>query len=199
MGNGSLDSQPEVLGSRPLATTLEHHSETDVYAAMEALSNDDIRYLVAFARWRILGARGKADEADENDLFSLAITQTLKLKRKWKLGITLRNHIISCMRSIADRRFKKAAGNIELAPEHPGPPFVPEAVLDARTNVNRLHQELADDGLALQVLETMNDGLSPRKAQKLLNMPAKVYQAARKRIRRRAESLFGLSRGKRYA
>jgi hypothetical protein len=192
MANGSLDSGFE-MPETPVPSSLPvYHSEAEVIAALEALSDDDIRYLIGFARWRILGLRGKADEADENDLFSLAVLQTFKLKRRWKCGVTLRNHLISCMRSIANGRFKRARRNTELLPEHPAPPFRPERALDATANVNRLWYELTGDAIAQQVLTTMYDGLSASEAQKLFRMPAKVYLAARKRIRRRAARLFGL-------
>jgi hypothetical protein len=193
MGSGSLNSPQEGSGSTSPASPLpKYHNDDEVRAALGALSDDDIKYLVGFARWRILGIRGKADEADETDLLSIALSQTFKMKRKWRRGVKLRNHIIFCMRSIANRRFKKGDQNTQLSPEHPGPPFMPERGLDAKMSVERLREALADDSIALQVLETINDGLSPQKAQKLLKISSKVYQAARKRIRRRAEKLFGL-------
>lgn len=64
----------------------DYHGEAEIAAAFEALTDDDICYIVGFIRFRILGLRGKADEADADDLFSEAVLQTKLLKRKWRKG-----------------------------------------------------------------------------------------------------------------
>lgn len=214
MGSGALKPrrimpEPPLLSSSPASPL--HHTEAEIIAALDALSDTDIRYLVGFARYRILGLRGKADEADADDLFSEAVTQTLNVRRnlkappasspevparrrgirKWKRGVSFRNHLIACMRSNANSRFKRASRNVELPPEHPAPSSDPEHVLDAITNVKRLRDHLREDAVADEVLTTLLDGFSPKLARELLHMRPEVYEAARKRIRRLAEKLLG--------
>ncbi len=191
MGQGDLDphenvSEPDLPPREPLP-----HTEEDVLAALAELSDTDIRYLADFARRRILGIRCKADEADADDLFSEAVTLTLRHFRKWKLGVSFRNHLIGCMRSIANGRFKRARILFELPPDHPDACPAPERILDAKAQVERLRAELGQDAVAQEVLTTLFDGLMPKQAVEILQMRDKVYQAARKRIRRLAEKLFG--------
>jgi DNA-directed RNA polymerase specialized sigma24 family protein len=193
MGNGASNPHRNTPESPWLPSSPANQSEAEIIAALEALSDTDIRHLVGFARYRILGLRGAADEAEADDLFSEAVMQTLKLKRKWKRGISFRNHLIACMRSIASSRFKRASRNVQLSPDQPDhfPALI--LILDAETKVHRLRGqlELAKDATAQQVLATLFDGLSPKQAQELLHMRPEVYQAARKRIRRLADKLFG--------
>lgn len=185
MGSGALNPRRKIPESPSLSSPPEVHTDAEVIAALDALSDTDIRYLVAFARRRILGA-------DPDDLCGDAIVQTLKLRRKWRRGVSMRNHLIACMRSIASSRFRRAIQQIELPPDQPGPFSPPELALDARANAKRLREELlrTKDAVALAVLDTVSDGLAPKKAQELLSMRPKVYDAARKRIRRLADKLF---------
>ena len=176
--------------SGPLKTPDEYHDEADIIAALNELSDKDIRYLVGFGRYRILGARGAADNADAEDLFSEAVAQTLKLKRKWKRGVTFPNHLLACMRSIADNRFKHARRHVELALELPAPAGIDLiAAMDAGVNIMRLQEGLENDSIALSVLETMLDGCVAAQAEQRLRISSRVYWAARKRIRRLAQKL----------
>jgi DNA-directed RNA polymerase specialized sigma24 family protein len=196
MGSGAFNPRrkmpdPSFPPLTPLAPL--NHTEAEITSALNALSDAEIRYIVGFARYRILGLRGKADDADADDLFSEAVLQTMKFKRKWKQGISFRNHIIACMRSIASNRFKQANQNTELPPDHPASPSPAlERVLDAKSNVKRLHDGLRGDAMALDVLLTLFAGHSPKEAQALLHMRPKVYEAARKRISRLAGKMFGI-------
>jgi DNA-directed RNA polymerase specialized sigma24 family protein len=170
---------------RSLPSSAEYHTEAEVIAALEALTDTEIRYLVGFARCRILGA-------DPDDLCSDAIIQTLKLRRKWRRGVSMRNHLIACMRSIASSRFKRAIRHCELAPDQPAPFSAPELSLDARADVKWLTEVLLRkrDAVALAVLDTLSDGLKQKQAVEHLQMRHEVYEAARRRIRRLAEKLF---------
>jgi DNA-directed RNA polymerase specialized sigma24 family protein len=199
MGSGALNPRRKMAESLLPPSPPTHHTEAEIISALTALSDTDIRYLANFARYRILGIRCKADEADADDLFSEAVLQTLKFKRKWKRGVSLRNHLIACMRSIASSRFKRAGRNVELPHDQPAPFSAPELILDARAQSERLRLQLTKDATAQEVLTTLSDGLPPKQALEILHMRPKVYQAARKRIRRLAEKLFGPLKETRHA
>jgi DNA-directed RNA polymerase specialized sigma24 family protein len=181
MGSGAL--QPGDMSEPPPQPSApdKYYTKAEVIATLGALTDTDIARLVDFARYRFLGA-------DHNGLVSDALMQTFTLKRKWKRGVTMRNHLIACMRSIASNRLKREKRNVELSPEHPALPTHMERVLDAKANVKRLREELRDDVIAHAVLNSL--GLKPKQAQNLLKMRPDVYEAARKRIRRLADKLL---------
>jgi hypothetical protein len=181
-----------VHNRRPEAVTLEdeYHDENEVLAAIHGLSDKEIARMLGFARFRLMGDSGRFGDADTEDLFIDAVIRTMEGKRRWKLGVSLFNHFVAVMRSIGHQRYKRASRCVPLD-DSIAETKQEFSIVDAKSNVARLKDRLHGDSMALRVLETMMDGLSPRDARILLGMSDEVYWAARKRIRRVAYTLPG--------
>ena len=170
-----------------------YHDKTEILAALEALAQDKeaIASILGIAVYRILGAYGHARRDEAEDLFNEAVAKTLNFERKWKRGISFRNHILACMRSEANNRFKKTRRYVKSPIENAGTISQRiEPAIEARANTNRLRNALKDDSIALDVLETMLDGCKPQEATERLRISPNVYWSARGRIYRLAEKLF---------
>lgn len=167
-----------------------HHDKAEIVAAVESLTTKSIQEMVRCAMFRVLGTRGRANEDDAIELLQEAVAKTLAFERKWRRGITFRNHLLACMRSIADNQFKIARRYVELALELAVPSVANlDSAIDARNNINRLRRSLSDDAVALCVLEDMLTESSLLYAQERLHLDFHVYWAKRKRISREAVKL----------
>ncbi len=155
---------------------------------MASLDRVEIERLLRFARFRIIGLSGRSGDTDAEDLFAEAALLTLQMRRKWKRGITLFNHLAAIMRSIGDSRFKRASKFVPISDSHAAP-NIAQSTVDAEENIAFLEQALKEDSIALRVLDTLGSQIPARKAQKQLRISDEVYWAARKRIRRRMEFL----------
>ena len=112
-------------------------------------------------------------------------------KRRWKHGVSRCNQFLAVIRSIGNQRFKQADRYTRLNEDVAASPRKSLSALDAQTIVARLKEELRGDAIALNILESMREEMRPRQARQSLGINSKVYWAARKRIRRRAENLPG--------
>jgi hypothetical protein len=174
---------PPLLQPRP-----PHHDQAEVAAALAALTDNEIKRLIAFAHLRIVGISGRNGDTDAEDLFGEAALLTFNMKRKWRRGITLFNHLAATMRSIGDHRFERARRYVPISDSQPAP-IIAQSAIDAENYIASLEEALEEDSIALEVLETMGCRIPARDAQKQLRISAEVYWAARKRIRRRIEAL----------
>jgi hypothetical protein len=169
-----------------------------VSAALEALTaSGEYERLLRFAHYRMLGVRVWVSDTDAKDLANEAIIRTLEGKRIWdpeKQPLFI--HLLGCVSSIANGRFKQAAKFTELSDSHVSKERI-QPQLEAKANIERLRSRLRGDTVALRVLQTLLDGDPPMEAQETLRIPQKVYTAARKRIYRQAVRLFGPGKGKR--
>lgn len=188
-----LEIRTRLRASAPPSPRPPHHDEAEVAAALDALSDREIARLVGFARFRIMRASRCAD-TDAEDLFADAALLTLKMKRKWRRGISLFNHLVFLMRNICAHRSKCAAKYVPILDSHPAP-TVAQSTVDAEECIASLERALQGDSIALEVLETMRSEIAPRHAQKQLRISAAVYWAARKRIRRLALALEDTAHG----
>jgi hypothetical protein len=162
-----------------------HHDKAEVAAGLGVLTNTEIKRLIAIAQIRVVGLSGRNGDTDAGDLLGEAALLTLNMKRKWRCGISLFNHLLATMRSIGHHRFERADKYVPISDLHPAPPPVDSVTLIAQKNIERLEQALEGDSLALAVLETLNAKIGAADAQDQLCMTPEVYWAARKRIRRR--------------
>jgi DNA-directed RNA polymerase specialized sigma24 family protein len=147
----------------------------------------------------MLGPGWNLRHADAEDMLNEAVTRTLEPeRRRWKRGISIHDHLLGCMRSIANEFFQKANRQpaSELLDSHPADPYRPDAALDARRHIHDLLHHLEGDVVALDVLQTLRDELLPPDAQDKLGITADVYWAARKRILRRLRALVFPARHK---
>jgi hypothetical protein len=200
-----IDESPSLPSSDPHAT-LSHPSRDEANLSQEdarfearfeflgavgSLVREDIEVLLSYAHYRMLRVRGRVLHSDAEDLLSEAIIRTRDGRRTWNYrNIPFRIHLIGCMSSIAYEWSKKGSKYVALS-DTQASKYNLEAEVDAKLNVARLRQCLEDDSVALSVLETVMQGLTAKEAQESLNFNAHVYQAARKRLKRHYDRLFG--------
>jgi hypothetical protein len=167
-------------------------------AALDALTaSGEYKRLLRYAHYRLLGVKVWVSDTDATDLANEAIIRTLEGKRIWdSTKHPLFIHLLGCVNSMANGRFKQAAKFTELSDVHASKERI-EPQLEAKANIERLRTRLRGDVVGLKVLETLLDGDSPMEAQKVLKIPQFVYAAARKRIYRQAKRLFGPAKDKR--
>jgi DNA-directed RNA polymerase specialized sigma24 family protein len=169
---------------------LKYHGKDEILAALHDLSKDEMNRLTMLARCMVRNtARGGYVEAE--DLFMDATVRTLRQTRRWKRSVSRFDHLLGVMRSIAHQRLKQSSRYVTLNELIAAPQGWNVSALDAHSIVVRLKDQLSGDAVALSVLESMADKMRPRNAQRSLGISTKVYWAARKRIRRRAEDLPG--------
>jgi hypothetical protein len=76
-------------------------TEEEIEAAIEALTDDELRRLRQYARSRIDALRRRALGKDHTDLLQQAITDTLSKERRWnKEAVDFPGHLTGAMRSI---------------------------------------------------------------------------------------------------
>jgi hypothetical protein len=171
-------------------------SRDEIIAAFNSLSEEEKRRLKRYAHYRMAFVRGIVHDSDADDLYNEAVARTLEGTRKWKpvrrkiVERTIFEHLVRTMSSIANELAKRGVKFTGLLGEHEaeGPD---KAAVEAREKTDRLRLRLQGDLPALNVLETMLDDKRPAEALKILNIPPNVYAAARKRIFRHAQRLFG--------
>jgi hypothetical protein len=163
-----------------------------IAAALHALvPSGEYERLVRFAHWRLLGIKVWVSDTEAQDLANEAIIRTLEGKRIWNPEKhSLFIHLVRCVSSIANERFKQTGKFAELSDVHASKERI-QPQLEAKLNMQRLRTRLRGDKIALSVLETMLDDDPPMEARKALKIPPNVYAAARKRIYRQAKRLFG--------
>lgn len=166
----------------------KYHDKAEVDAALSALTGIQIKRLIAFGRVRVVGISGRNGDTDAEDLFAEAALLTLQVKRRWRRGISLFNHLAATMRSIGDHRFEDVYKYAPISDSFPAP-TIPSSAVDAESNISALEEALQNDSIALKVLETMNSRTPARDAQEELGISPGVYWSARKRIRRRMKAL----------
>jgi len=162
----------------------------DCVAAIEALSDSDLRILKSYARFMAFRAKGVLRYADADDLLHESIARTLDGRRKWKpQEIDFKTHIKGCIRSITDEYAQKALRDL---PEAQPPPVHQSSeehhlrsklLLETRTR-------LQGDTIASAVFDHLLEGHSPADVRQMLGINVNVYNAARKRISRCMQTAF---------
>jgi hypothetical protein len=166
----------------------EYYGYEEVCAAIRNLSTEDIERIQCFARFR-LGGQTRPGYVEVEDLFIEATIRTVERKRRWKCGVSPFNYFVAAMRSIGHQGLKEAVRYEPLNDIFPAVRGEDASAEEASVIVARLKEQFCGDAIALDVLESMMDEMRPRRAQQAMDISAKVYWAARKRIRRRAEQL----------
>ena len=181
----------------PISTPLgscDYRGQEEVLAAFQGLSQKEIERIVSFVRFRLTGYSTGYGHVEVEDLFMDAVIRTMQQKRKWKRGVDTFNHCVAVMRSLGNQRRKQAIRQMPASEVVSGSESRTLAKLDAQASVCRLLQRLRGDVVALSVLEAMMGEIRPKASQLSLGITARVYWAARKRIRRAAEDLIGAPR-----
>jgi hypothetical protein len=180
--------RPETNGPKDRNMPRTHYDNQEVFAALRDLSMEEIRRIQSFARFR-LGGQTRPGHVEVEDLFADATIRTMARKRRWKRGVSSFNYFVAAIRSIGHQGFKQAVRYEPLSDVFPAAQGGDVSAGEALVIVARLKEQLCGDAMALEVLESMMDEMRPRRAQQSMGISAKVYWAARKRIRRRAEQL----------
>jgi len=188
-----LESPDSSLSSSASVTPATYHDKVEVLAAWGALSEAEIGRLMGFARYRMIPVTGRLDDSDAKELLHEALVKTLEGTRQWRHGVQFTHHLFGCMRSISHNWFEQAGRNTELS-DVPAPSPSLDSALDAQACIDWIRERLQRDGLsiALRVLDCWLDEHTAAETQQILGIPQDVYWAARKQIRRRAESVLEL-------
>jgi hypothetical protein len=128
-------------------------------------------------------------EAD--DLRQEAVIRTLDGRRNWSPHVDFETHLKGAMRSIA-HEWMEVSNNALKAANHRHNGDIAADRRDpsreqAYSIIRRTILQLQGDSEALSVLDAMLDGKRPMDIRRLLAMDSKVYNAARRRVRRCAQ------------
>lgn len=178
-------------------------SETEVVAAIAALTDNQLLKIQKYAEYKIDGLGGKALGKDWQDLLQTALLKTISRERHWnKKNVDFFGHMTGTIRSIAShwrQEFQdceprleselirpNASGEmrspLDQAPDHRSGPA---AEYTAQELLHKFENLLGDDDVGLQILLGLRDGMSPAEIRDLLNLGTKEYETAVKRVRRR--------------
>lgn len=187
------------MGQTPPQPVPEKRPDPKVVAAIDALSLKDVQLLANYAKWKMRGVTGRAGVRafEWKDLMQEAFTKTLYGDRPWSptyVNIPLTRHLIGCMRSIAHGWCKKESRYTPMSDEYDVSTGNLEeekiAEIDAQakaeTNIQRLREELKNDGRALCILDAICRGTQG-------DLWHREDRNARRRILACAHRLFGSS------
>jgi DNA-directed RNA polymerase specialized sigma24 family protein len=150
-----------------------------------------------FARWRMRGLGRKAAGRNDEDLLSEAITATIAGDRTWREGVDFYQHLLGAMRSISTSWHQKHEVDLYLESElqqtaddsrEPLDRVVttldPERILTAKEELQHIRELFAKDAVASRIVELLAMGWTAEQICAQLQMSARAYGAAIKRIRR---------------
>jgi hypothetical protein len=164
-------------------------------AALEALSDNDLRKLKDYARFMAYAAKGAFRYADAGDLLQESVVRTLDGRRKWKpQQVDFIKHMKGCVQSIADEYAQEArrysdedvSDRAQASRKEPRVNYLIFAKARAR---------LHDDKIAQAVFDSLLEGHTPAEVREILKMDVEVYNAARKRISRTMKLAFSQLKG----
>jgi hypothetical protein len=189
---GKEEEPPRQLGGIP---------DPDWLAELTRLcQSGEYERLMRYAYYRMRGIRERVVDTDARDLLHEAIARTRigdpiaptrKGIRLWNpKEQTLFNHLLGCMRSIGNELAKKG-GRFTASAEWAISPDDIHGQVEAKANLQRLRARLRGDILALEVLESILDGETPKETQARLRIPSWDYEKGRKRVIRKGRQLFG--------
>lgn len=155
-----------------------------VRAAVEALTDLEMKGLKRFARWKAVGLVNTEWE----DLRQMAILQVLSGERAWNPSTPLAKHLASVIRSLCSAARLKMANNslslealsqngFEPAAQVPGD-------LVATSLLAELKRELEPDVVLSNIIDLMAEGLEKVEIQRTLGLSENDFLAAKKRLQR---------------
>ena len=179
-------------------------SLTEVDAALRMLSPADWERALRLARFR---AGGLTDWTGES-LLSEALAKLLSGERVWRRGVSALQTLKNVLHSLASNDRKKqagapidrfatvdvgAGGDEELSPGVTAIDLrTPESITDGRSQLTALEKLVADDEDAQMVLLAWSEGIRGKAAAEDLGFDMKRYDAARKRLERKLQSVAKL-------
>lgn len=168
----------------------DHASLEEVAMAVASLTEADLARLAVSARLR---ARGLL-HVDWQDLLHDAVQRALDGTRRWPAGVPFAVFLREVIRSLASEAWRLQArershradglGADALAnvPDHASDPEETALARDLAALLERLFE---GDRVALGILASVAEGLSPAEIQVRLKIGPTEYDSARRRIRRR--------------
>lgn len=193
------------LDGRSMAETLRKKIPTSVeknerrrvvVAALERLSDDDIRKLRRYAAFKSLARQGAVAYWDAEDLLQDAIARTLAGSRNWnEEKVEFVVHLIGTMRSIASQ-FREDAEREFLHRQEEQYKSIGSVSADSQPiggggrshrsqhTLELIRLRLEADKVALPIFDRLREGYTPAEIQELLGINQSIYNAARKRIYR---------------
>ena len=184
-----------MLEQRDVAT------KDEIAAALRCLSDADLRRLERIARIRVIGLHA----VDWQDLVNEAIVRLLDGSRRWPRDVPLVVFLRETMRSIASEYWRRLKAPVVVSESEANTDRVtgagivdntadwttqPERRASADEVLEQIEREFADDADALQVIDGMVKGNSPRATQEVACMNATRYASTQRRIRRRLARMF---------
>jgi hypothetical protein len=161
----------------------------EIKDAIAGLTEAELLRLERYAFWRMRGARGFTDH---NDLLHQALTATLQGTRRWyKNKVDLVGHLLGAMQSIASNWNKRPAEDeidklTEVLPVSAGQ----EEQLLAREELANIKKKFINDTTITLIICELEEGLKLKEIREKYGMPANVYEAAIKRMRRKLDQLY---------
>lgn len=166
---------------------------------LRRLSDDDLRKLGQVARIRAIGLHAVDWEAD---LLHEAIVRMLDGRRKWPREVSLVTFLVETMRSIASDHWRRLENPVvrsesevvadgeadgSVVGNAPDEAMQPERRAMAAETLAAIEALFGEDADALQVIDGMASGRSPREIQEETGMDATRYASTQRRIRRRVD------------
>jgi hypothetical protein len=174
-------------------------STDDAIAVSEKLTPDDIAELEEYAELRIARIGKAADGRDANDLLGEAFRLTLAGTRTWNRDKTFVQHLKNTMQSVSGHWTEKFAAELrqgrkyiqtgkdartDMADSAAG--AVQEAPLeDSEERVAAIYEVLAEDPVAVTIVEGWADNLTGPELKELLELDETAYRTKVRWIHRR--------------
>jgi RNA polymerase sigma-70 factor (ECF subfamily) len=133
------------------------------------------------------------------DLLQEALTRVLVGARVQPAAVPVVAFVAGVMRSLRSehrrrwlraQRERAAAPGRELEVRDEAP--LPERVLSARQELQRVHALFADDPLVLAIIDALGEGLDAEQIRERLKLTPTTYDSARRRMRRLLLREFGV-------
>ncbi len=172
-------------------------SKQEVMDGLRGLTDADLRRLERIARLRAIGLH----DIDWRDLLHEAIARMLDGTRQWPKDVAIIVFLRETMRSIASEHWRRGGINPVLSESQlrdtaddlegslletgADPVASPERDAAASEALSQIEQVFRSDANALQVIEGMAMGKSPREIQEEGQMDVRQYASTQKRIRRK--------------
>ncbi|MDP9606950.1 UNVERIFIED_ORG: hypothetical protein J2W38_006770 [Variovorax paradoxus] len=181
-------------------------SLAEVEAALRALSPADWERALRLARFRV---GGLVDWTGES-LLSEALAKLLAGERVWRRGVSALQTLKNVLHSLASNDRKKQTGapidrfatvdlGVDDAEDEDYVPGVvaidersPERIAAGRSQLAAIESLVADDEDAQMVLMAWSEGIRGKAAAEDLGFDMKRYDAARKRLERKLETVSNL-------
>jgi len=183
----------------------EYATPDEVEGALNALAADDYKFLYYTARQLSLDSMSPVRDAD---LLHEAVFRTLKGAKRWRHGVSIRNHLVAAMRNIAGHSAKRARivefrsptpdsedgdetqplSIEEIAVTH----LTPRDMASTKDSIATLKEAFIDDVEAWDVLQLRSEGHQKEDIIEIMHISPEKYGAIKKRIQRKKSTTTAL-------